>query len=358
MRPTDTWDGKQVFRIGILIFRADPFSGISKWRLRAMLSEAILQCAELQLLDCAASHEKGIYAHCWTGHDWVLLPVDPPDVTYIVGNPVKPEHMALIGRLTVNSRVVWNQDLSKLEQRDLFARYSSARYLIPTEKLNSEGFKDQIRAFLARHWDVGAVIKRSNGNQGQGILFAVPEGDAWKAIGQRVTRFPNIETISEWVAGKLLGRITYRDFLIQRFINSRAKDGRVMDVRVHVQRDRQGAWQVTRAYSRLGELGRLTTNLSVGGYQGPVALFLRTRSTRSQEELEAELMAAAIELAGIQSAAASRPLSELGLDFMLDDNDQIWLAETNALPQSAFHEQERAKLCVAYAVGLMHPTLK
>jgi D-alanine-D-alanine ligase-like ATP-grasp enzyme len=62
---------------------------------------------------------------------------------------------------------------------------------------------------------------------------------------------------------------------------------------------------------------------------------------------------AAIDIAEIQSSAAPQPLSELGIDFLLDEEDKLWLIETNALPQSSLHEHERAIHTIGYALSLI-----
>ena len=66
-----------------------------------------------------------------------------------------------------------------------------------------------------------------------------------------------------------------------------------------------------------------------------------------------ELYDAAIKIAEIQDTSVHVPLSELGIDFILDEEDSIWLVETNTLPQTSLHEHQRAIHTIAYALSLV-----
>jgi hypothetical protein len=241
--------------------------------------------------------------------------------------------------------------LTKLEQLALFQSTPAREFLIPTEQLSSEDLKDQIRDFTLRHR--GAVIKRSDGNRGNGIFFLSPDNEAWRlTIDQSVHLGPLSECV-EFVARKIAGRISYRNFLIQKLVNSSTTDGRATDIRVHLQRGCTGDWNITRSYVRVGAFGQLTANFSKAGTQGALEPALASRQVLPPEVIKTKLFQASKLITNIQDKASSPPLSELGLDFLLDTQDRIWLVETNALPQSALHEHLRAQHLVGYARWLV-----
>ena len=143
---------------------------------------------------------------------------------------------------------------------------------------------------------------------------------------------------------------------MQNYVPATSPDGRAADIRVHVQRDGLGRWRVTRGYVRLGESGNAVSNVSRGGYQGPLDGFLGTRRARPAAEIAAEIDALALDIAATVEATFGRPLSELGVDIALDRDDRLWIIETNTHPQSSLHEHERAVRTIAYALYLAgHP---
>ncbi len=337
-------------RIGFLGFRTPALEIMPPLRRRAMLAEAVLQGARFEIIDSIASKPGALSAYCWTGTDWELSPVTPQSVVFIMGAGVKPEQREVSEYVQQESVCIHDIGLNKLNQTILFQGSEARPYVIPTERLLGDGLQAQVLSFLQRH--DSAVIKRSDANQGVGLLFILRDGDAWRIVQDQKVHRGKIDEVSELVARKIAGRMSYRDYLIQKFVPSHSVDDRPVDIRVHVQRNGSGDWQVTRAYARLGEMGRQAANVSKGGYQGALSSFLKGRHVRKAGDIEAELHAAALLLADVQSASAPRPLSELGIDFLLDQDDKIWLIETNALPQSSLHEQQRAMHSIAYALSL------
>ncbi len=335
-------------RIGVLTFRGAALDGLPPARLRAMLAEALMQGATLEVLDVAASAPPRLAAHCWTGAGWDLRAVPPPDVAFVIGASVQPGQAELAQHLADVCPIIRDVGLKKHRQTALFSDSSARRYVIPSQTLQADGLDAQVTQFLTTHG--GAVIKRSDSNQGLGLLFAVPGDGLWTLVRDASAVTCTLAEATDRIVRHVRGRMAYRDFVIQKFIPTSSADGRPTDIRVHVQRGATGAWGITRAYVRLGEPGRLTANVSKGAFQGALRPFLAHRQRRDAQEIEAELFAAALELADIQSTAAARPLSELGLDFLLDETDGLWLIETNALPQSSLHELARAEHSIAYAI--------
>lgn len=334
-------------RIALLTFRANPISAIPPARLRAMLAEAVLQGAEFQVIDATTSAPDALHAYVWKDSAWALYPISVPDVVIIFGGTVNDAHLALVNYLQNECVTINDVGLSKLEQLALFQHSEIAPHVIPTEPLSTTALAEQIAAFSTQH--NGAVVKRSDGNQGKGLFFLFPRQNQWCLRVDHREEQASLDQCAQLIARRIQGRMRYRDFIMQKFVVTTTVDDRPSDIRVHIQRSGDGAWQITRAYVRVGEPGRMTANVSTGALQGSINGALSQRMVRPASEIYADLNNLSFRIAEIQNAVSPRPLSELGLDFLLDDQDQLWLVETNALPQSSLHEQDRATHMVAYA---------
>jgi len=339
-------------RIGILTFRADPLNSIVPSRLRALQAEALLNNSLLVILDWRDFGDSNDEVLCWwwTTGGWRSEISPVPDVVIVVGAPVMDEQQRLKELVCATRPYINDVGMNKLELRDLLKDSQYDEYFIPDAQIPKTDGDKVIADFLAENGS--AVIKRSNGNQGKGIFFLLQEGDSWRLHGQESDTF-TLPYMANAIMNKIQGRLAYRDFVIQKYIRSVAADGRAADIRVHVQRDQDHNWVITRAYVRLAEVGSMATNVSLGGYQGPLKRFLELRKNRPAAAILDEMKKAAIDIAEIQSSAAPQQLSELGIDFLLDEEDKLWLIETNALPQSSLHEHERAIHTISYALSLI-----
>lgn len=339
-------------RIGFVSFKMDPRTAIVPMRLRALHVESMLQGASFVLLDWTDFDEASgaILTWSWSPAGWKSEKCDLPDVIIIAGAVVNARQNRLEEWLFKSRPCVKDIGVNKLELANLLNQTKYNKYLIPDERISKDNCQQAISDFLAKHG--GAVVKRCNASRGIGISFIVKEQSGWTINNDKKQLF-TLEEVAQKITKDIKGRIAYRDFVMQKYIRSMASDGRAADFRVHVQRGSDRTWGVTRAYVRLAEAGSLATNISLGGYQGSLPKFLARRTCRPGPDIEAEIMSAAMEIAEIQSAASPLPLAELGLDFLLDDKDALWIIETNALPQSSLHEHERAINTIGYALSLV-----
>lgn len=341
-------------KIGLLYFRKDPVATMPRLRMRALLAEAALQDFDLVLLnpqDCKPE-EKTILTKRFTGGEWKQQEEALPDVVYIVGAPLLPAHAVVNTLVRENCRIIADKGVNKLKLATILAGSPAEAYLPPTEKIPDEAPAEMLCDFLRANG--GAVVKRANGNQGVGLFFVTkePGTENWQVKSDSKVFLGTLEEAANYVAKRIAGRMRYRAYLAQRHICSVAGDGRPADVRVHVQRHADGAWGITRAYVRLAEMGMPLANISKGGYQGPLEGFLNQRKVRPAAEIEAELLEAAVCIAEVEDSYRPRPLSELGIDFLIDEKDQIWLIETNTFPQSFLHEHDRAMHFLSYCKWL------
>lgn len=339
--------------IGLLVFDKSPLDYIPASRLRAMAAEAALQETRL-LLFCAEDCDIAsgtIAASSWLGGAWRRVHVALPSLVMIVTTPIRPRHDAVAQWVRAQARFVEDRGLDKLALAQLLGETALRRHVIPYEALPQADVVQVLAHRLGTRGD--SVVKPVNGKRGSGIHML--HGDAagrWTVRkDDELVRCDTAVDAAAHVARRIAGRMHYRSFLAQDYVPSRSRDGRSADFRVHVQRGGAGRWTITRAYVRLGEAGRATSNVSRGAFQGPCESLLAHRG-RPVATLQAEMEELAVRLAVTVDAACERPLSELGIDLMIDQQDQFWIVEANARPQTSLHEHARAVNTIAYALHL------
>lgn len=339
--------------LGILYFRDEPLQVIPALRLRALIAEARLQGVTLTLLnaDFFDLDREQVRAHCWESeNNWVTCPIHIPELVTIQGVAVSQEQISLRKWLIKNRTIIADSGLNKDRLSELVTASALSEYIIPTLTIDKANPTEFITRSL-KHWG-GGVIKRADSNRGIGLLFISENDGVWKLDSERQKLQGSLSEIVLHANRMIAARLKYRDYIIQPFLNSSAKDGRPVDIRAHVQKRRDGNWALTRAYVRVAEAGSLLPNFSKGGYQGELMPFLLQHNALCAENIKEELISVSIAIAELQDTVAALPLSELGLDFLLDENSKLWLVETNALPQSALHEMERARHTIGYAIHL------
>ncbi len=343
--------------IGLLSYSGTPLEYLPPRRLRALLAEATLQGAVFALLNSSHYdiHKRRIQADVWTLSDgWHSEIVQLPDVVIIVGTPLNENQRTLENWIYSCRTVISNKGVDKVTLSGLLTGTGCEQYLIPWSAVPKSDTAVFVRDFIKKQ--SGAVIKRADGQKGIGIFFVTPDQHGWVVRYDDKLLCGTLDEVVGFVTKRIAGRLQYRDYIIQRYINSAAPDGRPFDVRVHVQRRADGNWAVTRGYVRLAEANNPLPNVSRGGYQGSLPGIFGLRGAERSERIESELYKAAIDVARTQDAATSCPLYELGLDFVVDEGDYVWLIESNAFPQSSLHEHERAVHTIGYALSYVAAT--
>lgn len=338
--------------IGFISYSSSPRRLSPPERQRALLAEAALQGAAVTFLDGASCDvDAGVFlGEQWDGGNWRTATVALPDAAVFQEPPFTAEQRRIEAWVRARRPVIADRTIDKLTLATLLGGSRLAAYAIPGAVLSSGCVEETVTAFLREHGS--AVVKPVDGQRGLGILFVLAAGDGWAVRQGDVMTQGSLAEAAAVVASRIAGRMRYRSYLIQRFIATAAADGRPADMRVHTQRRADGAWGVTRAYVRLAEAGTLLTNISQGGYQGSLDGFLARRAVRSADAVSAEICAAALAVSQIVDAAQPDPLSELGVDLVLDGDDRLWVLEVNGFPQTSRHEHARAVHTVGYALAL------
>lgn len=130
--------------------------------------------------------------------------------------------------------------------------------------------------------------------------------------------------------GRFMGK---RRYIVQRRINLVRMNGKIVDVRVLVQKENAGKWSVTGKACRIGRNGSITSNISAGGSGEKVPAVLARNFTDpiQRERIMTELDHVALEAAQALESNISN-IGELGIDIGIDRNGQLWFIEANLRP--------------------------
>lgn len=142
--------------------------------------------------------------------------------------------------------------------------------------------------------------------------------------------------LDRWLAG----RRRPNRYIVQEGLSLTVFHGRPADVRVLVQKDGTGLWQVTGMGARVAAHDRFTANLHTGGTAVPLELLgdaIKSQTPTWREALKPRLESLAIATVQALERGAGG-LGELGMDFGVDDAGRIWYIEQNAQPGRAIFE--------------------
>jgi glutathione synthase/RimK-type ligase-like ATP-grasp enzyme len=123
-----------------------------------------------------------------------------------------------------------------------------------------------------------------------------------------------------------------RGYIIQPFLHLYSRKGRSFDIRVLMQKNEKGLWMGTGIAVREGAAGSMTSNLHGGGKALPVLPYLSGQFGADQTERITEVLRQLSEMIPPILESHFGRLGELGIDFGIDTNGDIWLLEVNSKP--------------------------
>lgn len=180
------------------------------------------------------------------------------------------------------------------------------------------------------------IIKPNNGSIGKGIMLlerrdAESETDTvWRL---RYRTRANRKAVKEWpktepLPAILLSRMNNRRYLVQqRLPLAKFKDS-PFDIRVSVQRDRTGEWQVTGMVGKAAAKQSFLTNVAQGGQIYPLDLILKSFPELNPETVKNDLIRLGIQVAEHLSEYLP-DLADIGLDIGITEHGFPMFIECN-----------------------------
>ncbi|MHB9145481.1 MAG: YheC/YheD family endospore coat-associated protein [Symbiobacteriia bacterium] len=190
-----------------------------------------------------------------------------------------------------------------------------------------------VLGLLRRHPSV--YVKHANGTLGFNVvrISRGPQGGfLWEAArGYRHT--VRLRLAGGLSLGRRLAFARRGGWLVQQGIGLCLYHGRPADIRLLLQKDGDGRWQVTTAFAKVAAPGQVVTNIGAGGSLARLDDVLRQANQRhgwdsSLAELRQRLFRVGLLTAQALDEALG-PLAELGIDVGLDAQGHAWLIEAN-----------------------------
>ncbi|MGN8647377.1 YheC/YheD family protein [Gracilibacillus sp. HCP3S3_G5_2] len=206
--------------------------------------------------------------------------------------------------------------------------------------------EEVVHQFLQEHHK--AVLKPIRGRQGKNIYFVEKKENNYVVLDHKKKRSFSIQDFSVWLQNHIFEKDNL--YMVQHFLKTSTIHGEPYDIRAHVQKNRYGQWQITKMYPRIGNKKSILSNISRGGRTEEIGKFLQDEFGSKGVKIEQELQELSLDITKHLDKLYGSALEELGLDLAIDDKGEYWMYEANAGPQSTYHERERAKNTIGYAI--------
>lgn len=214
--------------------------------------------------------------------------------------------------------------VSKWKKYILLARHDRLKQFLPKTCPYSPG---ALASYLTHYGNV--VIKSELGGGGSQVcrVSKRSRGYQWQDYRQtaHARHLRDLQTtLPLWIARE--------QCVVQEYIDLLPMDGRPTDIRIIVQRNERGLFEMTGAFCKTAPPSRFVTNVKQGGAISPLSRYLhaccRDKSTRRQ--LRDQLRRAATDI-GNHLGTQFRN-SVYGIDFGLDHAHRIFIIEVNTKP--------------------------
>jgi glutathione synthase/RimK-type ligase-like ATP-grasp enzyme len=173
-------------------------------------------------------------------------------------------------------------------------------------------------------------VKPDGGKGGAGVMRVESAENQHFALryGKKTQLYSSEDRLYEAITQ----RAGEQRYLVQQGIHLLKYKGRSFDIRVLIQRNPKGKWEMTGVLGRVAHPSRIVTNCMRGGT--PVAfttLMKHYLSESEQQKLHERLQALGIRIARYLKKKY-RGIKEVGLDVGLDSEFHPWLIEVNTIP--------------------------
>ncbi len=200
----------------------------------------------------------------------------------------------------------------------------------------------QLAGWLEKH-NGEAFLKPQNGTHGKRTLrvkaSSIPDG--LKVVGRDGRNNLLRHTFSSRQEGyEWIDRFTKdRSFLLQPYLDLSTSQGEPYDIRVLMQKNDKGDWELTGMAARVGPKHALTSNLHGGGTaHKALPLLSRELGAAAAEEAISLIRKLSMMIPGSLESHFGR-LAELGIDYGIDRQGNVWVLEVNSKPgRSSFFQ--------------------
>ena len=193
---------------------------------------------------------------------------------------------------------------------------------------NARTFND----FLNSHRVV--FVKPIHGSLGVGIIRASRVADGWKAVLK-----PKNGPLMAFIARSpddlfdhFRRRLSGKRCIVQEGLDLIVWNGRPVDVRAIVQKDRNRRWRRTKLYARVAARGEFVSNLTTGGEAFPLSIIGEADRRLNVAAVRREIIHLVSLIPETVEGESGRLLGELGVDLGIDADGRVYVIEVNSKP--------------------------
>ncbi len=285
-------------------------------------------------------HTKTCTGHYINNKKWYKITTPLPDVIYNrvpsrVYEQRKKVRWAKSYILTQNIPFFNRHFLNKGEINKIFRKTHLAGMIPETVKWS--GSPEQLKNCLDKHHMI--YLKPAHSFAGHGIL-RIMQSQRGVVIQSRDEKKNSPHFFKRYRdAWKALRRYRKRAMLLQQGIDLAKYNDSIFDVRVLVQRNGKGEWQLIGMGCRVAGTGRITTHVPNGGSIAPVNQVLLTTFQQKAAVISHNLKEMAMQVPAIIENYYGYDFGIISMDIGIDKQGRLWLFEANAKPME-FDEVE------------------
>ncbi|NMA75063.1 MAG: hypothetical protein GX963_13125, partial [Bacteroidales bacterium] len=292
-----------------------------------------------------------IRGYFYENNEWVPKIVEYPDVIYdrLRARGINQYNMIYeeFEEIPMTNEFRGNS-ISKLEVYDKLSTVDELKpYLIPYRQVTR--VKD-ISHFIDQYTSI--IVKPEVGSFAPCVHFVEK-----KAFDQYfVVEGANEKTMTEFeMLNYFRNLIKKGSLIVQKYIETRTKEGNPFDIRAHMLKDRNHLWRSANIYPRVGINYAAISSTSNGGYIGSLDGFIRANFDESLvRNLVNKVEQLSLMIAEkFETLYPNHPISELALDLAINTEGNIYLIEINVnKPGVIYYQFEVAKLVIPYCISL------
>jgi len=277
--------------------------------------------------------KKIVYGYTYNGSKWIRGVYLIPEIIYPREKGYNSKKVRIRQRLKSLGVKFLNPILvGKWQTHKMLMQNESLTPYIPETKL-IKNFS-QVDHMIARY--KALYLKPINGSQGKNIIKLVKT----KKNSAYHYKYQLNNQIHQGIAHDIQGlRVALRkvmgnrSYIMQKQINLIRARGSLMDVRIIVQKDHTGTWDVTGMAFRVGRTGNITSNISAGGTAKNVKTMLlqQFKDAERVQKIIKEIEQLALEAAKTMEKTVGL-CGEMGIDIGVDKNGKVWFIEANLRP--------------------------
>jgi glutathione synthase/RimK-type ligase-like ATP-grasp enzyme len=256
---------------------------------------------------------------------YILQAVPRPDVIHNRVFKLKPAQRRKIKKLKKEGIIFFNEynRYRKLKVNDILSGDPLLRPHVP-ETLRAD--EKSVKLMMKKHDEL--ILKPNSGTLGLGIVkLSKRSGGVWELTLREKDSLIS-ECFSETFPPRLKELLSRKNVIVQQRIPLAKSRGGVFDMRVSVQKNRVGVWQVSGIVGKVAKKGWYMTNVARGGSCRTFRELMEDLPHLTPEGVYENMEGLAISAAGLLEKHLP-PLADLGFDMGITEEGFPMFIECN-----------------------------